>query len=88
MCRRGTGKRGSRRAGCDTATDVAACLRGKSTAEIVSAVPGATNVFPRIYGPNMDGHVFPDQPLKIIARRGHAAMPVIIGSTTDETLGG
>jgi para-nitrobenzyl esterase len=34
----------------------------------------------------MDGHVFPDQPLRIIARRGHAAMPVIIGSTSNETM--
>jgi para-nitrobenzyl esterase len=82
-----TGARVVKALACDHASDTASCLRGKSMTEVVSAVPASTNVFPRIYGPNMDGHVFPDQPLKIIARRAHAAMPVIIGSTTDETLG-
>jgi para-nitrobenzyl esterase len=83
----GTGQRVVKAAGCDAAPDVAACLRSKTVTEIVSAVPARTNVFPRIYGPNMDGHVFPDQPLRIISRRAHASMPIIIGDTTDETLG-
>ena len=83
----GTGQRVVKAAGCDLATDIAACLRGKSATEIVSAVPAATNVLPRIFGPNMDGVVFPDQPIKIISRRAHAAMPIIIGTTADETTG-
>lgn len=82
-----TGKRVVQSAGCSDAPDIAACLRAKSVQEIVSAVPAATNVYPRVFGPNMDGQLFPDQPLRIIARRDHAAMPVIIGDTTDETLG-
>jgi para-nitrobenzyl esterase len=83
----GTGQRVVMAAGCDAAPDIAACLRRKTVAEIVSAVPSGTDVFPRIYGPNMDGHVFPDQPLKIISRRAHTSMPIIIGDTMDETLG-
>jgi para-nitrobenzyl esterase len=83
----GTGQRVVKASVCESAPDVAACLRGKTAAEIVSAVPGTFNVFSRIYGPNMDGHVFPDQPLKIISRRGNAPMPIIIGDTADETLG-
>ncbi|MDB5812089.1 MAG: hypothetical protein JWN94_4211 [Betaproteobacteria bacterium] len=82
-----TGQRVVKAAGCDSAGDVAACLRGKNVTEIVSAVSAATDVLPRTYGPNMDGVVFPDQPIKIIARREHAAMPVIIGTTADETTG-
>jgi para-nitrobenzyl esterase len=82
-----TGQRVVEAVGCDSAANVAACLRSKRTSEIVSAVPAGTNVFPRIYGPNMDGHVFPDQPLRIVARRAHTAMPIVIGNTTDETLG-
>ena len=82
-----TGQRVVKAAGCDADADVAACMRRKTAEEIVSAVPAGTNVFPRTYGPNMDGQVFPDQPLKIISRRGHSAMPIIIGSTADETLG-
>ena len=82
-----TGRRVAKAAGCDTARDVAGCLRSKSVAEIVKAVPGTVSVFPRIYGPNMDGHVFPDQPIKIIAAQRHPAMPVILGSTSRETWG-
>jgi len=82
----GTGKRVVTAAGCERANDVAACLRGKSFSEIVSSLPGTFGVFPRIYGPNVDGHVFPDQPLKIIARRDYPAVPIIIGSTAHETI--
>src|SRR5262249_30410724 len=35
-----TGQRVARAAGCDTAPDVAACLRGKSVTELVKAGPG------------------------------------------------
>jgi para-nitrobenzyl esterase len=82
----GTGAKVVRAVGCDTAPDVAACLRGKSVVELVGAVPGTFGVLPRLYGPNADGHVFPDQPLKLIAARKHYAMPVIIGTTSEETM--
>ena len=82
-----TGQRVIKAAGCDMANDIAACLRGKNVTEIVSALPAVTNVLPRTYGPNMDGVVFPDQPIKIIARGAHSTMPIIIGTTADETTG-
>jgi para-nitrobenzyl esterase len=82
----GTGKRVVDAVGCTDAHDVSACLRGKTVKEIVAAVPGTFGVLPRIYGPNMDGYVFPDQPLKRIARGQHQAMPVIIGNTAEETM--
>jgi para-nitrobenzyl esterase len=81
------GRRVAKAAGCDTAREVAGCLRGRSATELVKAVPGTVNVFSRIYGPNMDGHVFPEQPIKVIAAGRHAAIPVIIGSTSRETWG-
>jgi para-nitrobenzyl esterase len=80
----GTGRRVAKAVGCDTG-DVASCLRGKSVAEIVSAVPGTFTVLPRLYGPNMDGHIFPDQPLKLIMAGKYPSMPVIIGNTSGET---
>jgi len=83
---KGTGVKVVSAVRCDTAADTATCLRGKSTNEIVSAVPGTFGVFPRLYGPNVDGHVFPDQPLKLIAARKHDAIPVVIGNTSDETM--
>ena len=82
----GTGARVVRAVGCDTAPDVAACLRDKSAVELVRAVPGTFGMLPRLYGPNADGHVFPDQPLKLIAARQHHPMPVIIGNTAEETM--
>jgi para-nitrobenzyl esterase len=73
--------------GCDTGGDVAACLRAKSMSEVVSAVPGGPfSVFPRVYSPNMDGHVFVDQPLALIKQRKYPAVPVIIGNTAGETM--
>ena len=83
---RGTGVKVAAAAGCDAAADIAACLRGKSVAEIVSAVPGTFTVLPRIYGPNVDGHMFPDQPLKLIMKGKYPSMPVIIGNTSEETM--
>jgi para-nitrobenzyl esterase len=83
----GTGARVAKALGCDGAADVAACLRGKSMNEIVSAVPGNFSVLPRAYGPNVDGYLFPDQPINLIERKRYPAMPVIVGNTTEETLG-
>ncbi len=83
----GTGQRVVKGLGCETAPDIAACLRGKSMTEVVSAVPGSFTVLTRVYGPNVDGHVFPDQPIKLIAAGRYPAMPVIIGNTVGETWG-
>ena len=84
--RNGTGVKVAAAVGCDAAADTAACLRGKSVAEIVSAVPGTFTVLPRIYGPNVDDHIFPDQPLKLIMEGKYPSMPVIIGNTSEETM--
>ena len=58
----GTGRKVAKAVGCDTG-NVAACLRAKSVTEIVAAIRGSFTVLPRVYGPNLDGHIFPDQPL-------------------------
>jgi para-nitrobenzyl esterase len=84
--RKGTGAKVATAAGCNTASDIAACLRGKSVVDIVSAVPGTFTVLPRFYGPNVDGHIFADQPLKLITEGKYPMMPVIIGNTSQETL--
>ncbi len=80
-----TGTRVANATGCANASDIAACLRGKSVNEIVGAVSGLTDIFARVYGPNMDGHIFPDQPRKLIEARRYKSLPVIIGGTADET---
>jgi para-nitrobenzyl esterase len=81
-----TGVEVAAKTGCAAVSDIAACLRGKSVAEIVSALPGTFTVFPRVYGPNVDGHVFPEQPIKLIEAKRYRPIPVIIGTTADETM--
>lgn len=81
----GTGRRVAQALGCADA-DGAACLRAKPAAEVVRALPGTFGVLPRLYGPNVDGRLFPEQPLALIARGAHAHMPVIIGNSTQETM--
>jgi para-nitrobenzyl esterase len=82
----GTGKNVVHAVGCDTASDVATCMRSKTAAEIVSAIPGQFTVVPRTYGPNLDGHVFKEEPIKVIAEKKAPPMPIIIGNTTGETV--
>jgi len=81
-----TGKRVVHAVGCDTAADVGACMRDKTAEEIVGAIPGQFTVLPRTYGPNLDGHLFKEQPIKVIAGKRIPAMPIIIGNTTGETV--
>ena len=73
--------------GCAGAADVADCLRDSTVEELVSAVPGVFGVVPRRYGPNVDGHVIREQPIAAIRGGRHSPMPVIIGTTLNETRG-
>ena len=82
--RNGTGAKVAKLMGCDKENDVGACLRGKGVADLVAAVPGTFTVLPRLYGPNVDGTIFPEQPLKLIKAGKYPAMPVIIGNTSEE----
>ena len=76
-----TGLRLAQTVGCNTAE----CLRSTPVAELVLAVEAVTNLFPRTYGPVVDGYVFPDQPLQRIRDGLAARVPVIIGNTAEET---
>ena len=81
----GTGRRVVQALRCGGA-ETAACLRARSALEVVQAVPGTFGVLPRVYGPNVDGVLFPQQPFAAIEKGTHSHMPVIIGNTTDETM--
>jgi para-nitrobenzyl esterase len=83
----GTGQRLVKALFCDSVPEIAVCLRSKSLQQIVAAVPGDFTVLTRVYGPNMDRHLFTDQPIELIKKGLYAAIPVIIGNTSDETLG-
>lgn len=83
---KGTGRTVVDKVGCSDKPDIAACLREKSVTELVSALPGTFTVLPRLYGPNMDGVIFPQQPIERIRQKRSPAVPVIIGNTSDETI--
>ncbi len=82
----GTGARVAQALGCDGGDGTATCLRGKSTADVVRALPGTFGVLPRLYGPNVDGQVFPRQPRAMIERGAYNKVPLIIGNSTEETM--
>jgi para-nitrobenzyl esterase len=63
------------------------CLRGKSAAEILAALPQSKDFI----GPDgakwlpvVDGLNFPDKPANIIAAGGGEVMPTILGTNSDE----
>jgi para-nitrobenzyl esterase len=71
--------------GCPTTASVPTCMRDKPVDEVVRALPGTFGLMPRLYGPNVDADVFPDQPIAVIQHGLHVRMPVIIGNTSQET---
>jgi para-nitrobenzyl esterase len=71
--------------GCPSTASVPTCMRGKPADQVVRAVPGTLGLMSRLYGPNVDADVFPEQPLAAIRHGRHTRMPVVIGNTSQET---
>ncbi len=74
-------------AGCSTAADVAACLRSKTPAELLAALPPMVSIVgsQAPYQPNVDGTLLPTAPLDAIRSGQHNHLPVVIGTNADET---
>ena len=72
--------------GCNTEADPLACLRGKTPAEILTAVPvevdGLSNP---PFGLSVDGVVLPKNPAVALLAGEHLDVPVILGTNRDET---
>jgi para-nitrobenzyl esterase len=63
----------------------AACMRSKSTAEVLNAIPASPiSVGPPVWFPVVDGHLIPSQPADAIAAGHLNRVPVINGSNHDE----
>ncbi len=76
------------KAGCASAADVAACLRGLSVDAIMAAGGTTANVVAAglgTYGPVIDGYALKGQPEVTIAAGEHNKVPMVIGSNSDET---
>jgi para-nitrobenzyl esterase len=76
-------------AGCDPSGDVTSCLRALPAEDLVTRLPGVVSVSGLDkgvkYGPNVDGHVLVDTPLKTLLAGKHNRVPFIVGSNADET---
>ncbi len=76
--------------GCDgDGADAAACLRTVSAEALmrtVPPVPPLLHVWWLPWGSTVDGEVLLDQPLNVIARGEHNAVPTIVGSNRDEAV--
>lgn len=75
-----TGATLARELGCADAR----CLRSRPTRDILVALRPNMNLFPRAYGPVVDGYVFPEQPMRRIRQGQVAKVPVLMGNTLDE----
>ncbi|MBS2018132.1 MAG: carboxylesterase family protein [Deltaproteobacteria bacterium] len=76
----------TRRLGCTGASDVPACLRGKSASEL-ARLPGASlqpTDEPADYYETVDGWALPEHPEMILAKGKHNPMPLVMGTTRDE----
>jgi para-nitrobenzyl esterase len=73
--------------GCASEADVLACMRSKTTAEIIEAIPAGTDFLspdaPN-WGPVLDGVVFPDHPAALFEDGQFADVPTIVGANADE----
>jgi para-nitrobenzyl esterase len=76
------GSRVEKALGCDTASDVAACLRSASATAVATAIPAFTNNYE--FMPNVDPGVLDGQPLSVIRNGNHNQVPVIVGTTSNE----
>jgi len=72
--------------GCQTATDVPACLRALPAATLIQALPGDPGPLGASpYNPMIDGVVQPDQPEAVISAGHHHHVAFAIGANADET---
>ena len=74
-------------AGCSNAADAAACLRAKTPAELLAALPPDVGLTGSLapFQPNVDGSLLPSAPLDAIRSGQHHQVPVVIGTNADET---
>lgn len=82
------GVRFAREIGCDSAADLLACLRSKTPEELLRTLRGGLLlerfVGGTIYGPNVDGYVLTDSPLRVMLAGQHNNVPIVIGTNKNE----
>jgi len=73
-------------AGCDTASDVAACMRALPAQTILQTMaPVVDGLHTDAYQPTVDGYVLIQSPYNALMAGTHNHVPFIVGSNADET---
>lgn len=84
----GKGRTVADQLGCAAAADLPACLRGRSTAEVMATLDpmdtGTDSLGRMSYDGVIDGYLLPEAPRALIAARRHNAVPVMLGNTAAE----
>jgi len=71
--------------GCQDAEDVLGCMRGKSTEELLAALPAETSLIGLVWGPAVDDYILPVAPSEGFAQGAVAQdIPNIMMATKDE----
>ncbi len=72
--------------GCNTASDVSACMRAKPAAEVLAAAPTPVELtrYGVRYQPNIDGYVLAEAPWVSLLAGRFQRVPVITGTNLDE----
>jgi para-nitrobenzyl esterase len=73
--------------GCTSASVLLSCLRGKSAADVLAAVPtkgGGLSAVGVDWLPVVDGFVLPDDPMQLFARGAFNKVPTVLGTNKNE----
>ncbi|OFW58044.1 MAG: hypothetical protein A2V52_05480 [Actinobacteria bacterium RBG_19FT_COMBO_54_7] len=80
-----TGEKMAQALGCDGADDVLACMRGKTTEEMLAAQDKQGGVLEaQTWFPIVDGWVLIDKPQNVFAAGEQQKVPLLIGTNADE----
>lgn len=80
------GRRFAGALGCNDETTAATCLRAKSPAEVIAALPSTNELlrFEARFQPNIDGRVIPETPYTAFHNGRFARVPLMAGTNRDE----
>lgn len=80
------GRRFAEALGCGAATDVPACLRAKTPAEVLAALPSTNELvrFEARFQPNVDRRTIPEAPWDAFHNGRYARVPLMAGTNRDE----
>lgn len=73
-------------ASCASESDTLACLRSKTAAQLLMALPATVSgLVSNDFNPSIDGDVLPESPIERVRAGRHNQVPVVYGTNSEET---